>query len=216
MCTDFCSDVPHINKCNDGFKLYVAKPVGSFVQVYIKLFGGGTLCKTVQVGVGQIIKVDFKPSDYFHFNKIQINLKDMQGLDIEIPLNQDSVCGLELKITDDCETGYLSLNTGISTTCTWSFPSYNCTWSEVINNCSWTYKMITQVRYGTSTTTLQNLPIINGTLVVNSLFEDELDAIEAGAFVSTIVGTNVVTTYIGLADVDFIDENGDEIEKSCV
>jgi hypothetical protein len=216
MCTDFCSETPYLNKCNDGFILYLDKPVGSFVQVYIKLYGGGTLCKTLQIGVGQIVKVDFKPSDYFHFNKIQINIKDLQGIDIAIPYNASTVCGLELNISDNCETGYLRLNGGIETTCTWDFPYYDCTWTNITYNCTWTLNMITQIRYGTATTTIQNPPMVNSILAVNPLFEDELDAIEAGAFVASIVGTNVVVTYIGMQDVEFIDENGDEVAKSCV
>lgn len=76
--------------------------------------------------------------------------------------------------------------------------------------------MINSVQYGTTTITLSEPPAIRDgvTYIVNPAFESELDAIELGAFVVTLVVDTVVVTYIGSQVVNFF-ENEVEIEKTC-
>jgi len=212
------STEPHINKCSDGFILYLEDT--GWVHVYIKLWGGGTICRTVQVVLGAI-KVPFRPADY-NFDKIQIELKDVQGNSIAIPYGSGSQCGIEVQVLDSCESGYIVLNPAFATTntCSWSIPTYSCSWELSTYSCSWSLTniyMINQVVYGHSTINLTSAPAIRDgvSVIVNPDFEAELEAIEAGAFTASLVVDEVVVTYIGSQSVEFLD-NGVEVDKTCV
>ena len=215
-----------LNRCSTGFVVYVSQSIGTNIRADIKI-GDRTFCVNSVVGCFGKVVFDWKPAEYLPRGNYEVSLSLFKGRDlITFPFEDTciDVCGIEMIIRDDCYEGYVYINQECSLegSYNWSIPYYNCNWSTNIQNCEWTInsnnaRMINSIRYGNSKINLNNNPIVrNGSLAeINPLFEDELEAIEAGAFLVTLIDDQITWSYIGTENVEFYD-NCELITKTCI
>ena len=210
------SEVLSLNYCSDGFIVDLADYNEEYVYVYIDV-NGFKHCKSVLVE-NSVAKVDWKPSEYLLRDEYyaEITFKNSAKESIEI-IGEDcnSYCGLGVWILPTCEEGYKYLNEKCGVALITPQPEENptCSWTTIYFNCNWTSKMADRIVFNGKLIKLTNQQKLNG--VLNPAYVDELNLIDPDMFSAILVGDNVVTTYIGSADVEIY--NGcEKLEKTCV
>jgi hypothetical protein len=214
-----------IGRCCDGLLIYVNESLGKKVTVSISV-NGKTWNINSTVQCGGLIKIDWKPADYLAKGDYTATLiiKDLKGNNISFPFGDtcEDVCGIEFEIDNSCNEGYhhINSNCGVPASYSWAMPVYNCSWKENIKNCTWSSKttqMINKIKYGTTEFNIQSNPILVtlGVVSINPAYEAELELIEASAFMVDLVGSDVITTYIGTESVELY-VNSTALSKTCV
>jgi hypothetical protein len=221
-----CEDVPlGINRCSDGLFVYVNESLGRKVVANITV-DGKVWCISTEVQCGGLIKIDWKPADYLAKGEYTatLGIKDLNNNTVAFPFGDtcEDVCGIEFVINNSCNEGYKHINSscGVPASYSWAIPVYNCSWKENIKNCFWsstTTQMINKIKYGTNLFNIQSNPILvtTGVVSINPAYEAELELIEASAFMVDLVGSDVITTYIGTESVELY-VNSTALSKTCV
>jgi hypothetical protein len=212
-----------INPCSLGFAVYVEEPMDSIVYAEINV-SERYFCIPSKVGCGGVAKFDWRPRLYLidNYEDINITIKKPNGSKVEIPIGEtcEPVCGITFRLSKRCNVDYTLINpdcvlTAISE---WVIPLKACTSDIKINNCTWILEdMICKVKYGNTTYSIKNEPVVmvGGVPTINQLFVNELEAIEAGAFLAEIIDNELQLTYQGLRDVVFYTEDG-IVTKTCI
>lgn len=215
-CYHICSSEVSLDPCKPIY-LFIDRPNISVVA-HIRLNGGGVV--TIQALSNSQGIIEISPIfDYITVGSVEIQIKEPNGLAIPIPYGDSCIpfCGIELEVRGGYSDNFPNKKCATNSTCTWSFPISNCSFSIKINTCTWAVSNMNKVIYNGQEFLINSTPtiLVANVVTANPAYIAELNAIEATAFTTSIIGNSLVVSYNGTAIVDFLD-NCKEITKVCV
>lgn len=215
-CFHTCNNEVYINPCQP-FYLFIDRP-NTYVVVHIRLNGGGTVTFNAKSSPKGVIEFN-EIFDYITKGSIEIQVKEPNGTAIQIPYGDSCIpfCGIEIEVKNTYSDNFPNKKCALDSTCTWEFPISNCSFSIQINTCTWAVTKMNKVIYNGQEFLINSTPtiVVGNVVTANPDYIAELNAIEATAFTTSIIGNSLVVSYNGTSMVDFLD-NCKEITKICL